>query len=360
MATKLFLRSTQTNGIGSTYFDMVTTQSPSPATAVVGTVSGGTEIQWTQTNGGSVIQWVSGRAPAGGFTLTSTDIQIWAQESQGTANCGGRYRVFKRTSAGVETELGGGPFNDGVEFGTSSAAMTWIGNVTDTAFAEDDRILLKVYITNIGTMGSGKNCTLTYDGATGVSDSWLNLAETVTFKAETTTHDGTGALTGPGTSVAGTAAHIAVHGTSGAIAGPGAVLSGIANRFRAFAAVGAVVGAGSAIVGSAARTAGTITHATSGALSGAGAAISASASRFRAFAATGALVAAGAAVNAVAALSGSAAKSGAANHAVSGNLIGQGSAVVGHAATSPLGLLDLDRRYRGWSGDWRRVKMRRR
>lgn len=187
MATKLFLRSTQNNGIGATYFDMVTTQSPNPSTAVVDTVGSGTEIQWTQTAGGSVIQWVSGRAPAGGFTLTSTDIQIWAKESNGTANCGGRYRVFKRTSGGTETELGGGPFNDGVEFGTSSAAMTWIGNVTDTVFAEDDRILLKIYITNVGTMGSGRTCTLSYDGNTGISDSWLNLAETITFKGESTT-----------------------------------------------------------------------------------------------------------------------------------------------------------------------------
>jgi hypothetical protein len=185
MATKLFLRGTQANGIGATYFDMVTTAGSGAATAVVDTTASGTEIQWTQTAGGSVIQWVSGRAPSGGFTLTTTDISIWAHESAAQANSGGRYRVFKRASNGVETELGGGPFNDGVEFGTSATEMTWVGNVTDTAFAEDDRILLKVYITNVGTMGGGRTCTLTYnaaDAATG--DSFLNIAETVTFKAE--------------------------------------------------------------------------------------------------------------------------------------------------------------------------------
>jgi len=185
MATKLFLRNTQNNGIGSTYFDMVITAGSSTSTGVVNTVGSGTEIQWTQTAGGSLIQWISGRVPAGGFTLTTTDISIWAQESNGTANCGGRYRVFKRAADGTETELGGGPFNDGVEFGTSAAEMTWVGNVTDTAFAEDDRILLKVYITNVGTMGNGRTCTITYNGADAATgDSFFNINENVTFKSE--------------------------------------------------------------------------------------------------------------------------------------------------------------------------------
>src|SRR5687768_8161768 len=105
---------------------MVTSAGSGAATAVVNTAASGTEIQWTQTAGGSVIQFISGRAPSGGFTLTSTDISIWAQESNAQANCGGRFRVFKRAANGVETELGGGPFNDGVEFGTSAAEMLWV------------------------------------------------------------------------------------------------------------------------------------------------------------------------------------------------------------------------------------------
>lgn len=187
MATKLFLRSSQGNSIGATYFDMLTTAGAGSTTAVVDT-DGSTEKQWTQTSGGALIQWVSGRAPAGGFTLTTSDISIWAHESATAANSGGRYRLFKRTSGGTETELAGGPFDDGVEFTkTTPTEMTWTGNPTDTAFSENDRILLKLYITNVGSMGSGQTCTLTYnaaDAATG--DSFLNIAETVTFKAEAT------------------------------------------------------------------------------------------------------------------------------------------------------------------------------
>ena len=185
--TKLFLRNTTTNGI-SNYYDMVTTAGSSAATNVVNTAASGTEIQFTQTAGGAAAAWISGRVPAGGFTLTTTDISAWLHESNMNANCGGRYRVFRRSAAGVETEIGGGPFNDGVEFGTAATEMLWTGNVTDQAFSEDDRILLKLYITNIGTMASGFTCTLTFnaaDAATG--DSFFNIAETVTFKGETVT-----------------------------------------------------------------------------------------------------------------------------------------------------------------------------
>jgi len=185
MATKLFLRSTQMNPFGGIYHDMVTAAGASATTAIVDSVADGTEIQWTQTAGGALVQWVSGRVPAGGFTLTTTDISIWAHETSATANDGGRYRVFKRTAAGVETEIGGGPFDDGVEFTkTTPTEMTWAGNVTDQAFAENDRILLKVYITNIGTMGNFTS-VLTYDAADAATgDSFFNIAETVTFKAE--------------------------------------------------------------------------------------------------------------------------------------------------------------------------------
>lgn len=186
MATKLFLRNTQLNGIGATYFDLLTTAGAAEDTATVATTASGTEIQFTKN--AAVINFISGRAPSGGFTLTTTDISIWAQESNMNANCGGRFRVFKRASGGTETEIGGGPFDDGVEFpfGGTPVEHLWIGNVTDTAFAEDDRILLKVYITAAGgTMASGHTCTLHFNGADGAQgDSFFNIAETVAFKSD--------------------------------------------------------------------------------------------------------------------------------------------------------------------------------
>lgn len=189
MATKLFLRRSTDNGISGTgdgvVWDMLPVAGVLGANwGTVNTAASGTEIQWTE-DGVSTIAWISGRAPAGGFTLTSTDISAWMFENNMSANIGGRYRVFKRTGAGVITELGGGPFDDGIEFGTVPTEMTWIGNVTDTTFAEDDRILLRVYITNVGTMAVGFTGGFNIDGPDGgTEDSFFNIAETVTFKAE--------------------------------------------------------------------------------------------------------------------------------------------------------------------------------
>jgi hypothetical protein len=186
VATKLFLKNTTTNGItvaGTNTYDMDITAPASADTCVVNTTASGTEIQFTKTAGGNVVQWVSGRVPAGGFTLTNTDISINALENNMSANIGGRYRVFKITKAGVVTELASGPFDDGVEFGTVDGVMTWTGDVTDTAFAEDDRVLLRLYITNVGTMATGFTGTLQFNGASaGTSDCFFDLNENVTFK----------------------------------------------------------------------------------------------------------------------------------------------------------------------------------
>ena len=196
MASKLFLRNTQDAspnvdlaviGVDTVYDMLKDTPGAAADTAVVNTVASGTEILLTKTAGGSTIGWVTGRVPVGGFTLTTTDISAWWKESNMNANAGGRFRVYRYTpgAPATLTELGGGPFNDGVEFSTADAEMLWAGNVTDQAFVEDERIVLKQFITNVGTMGGGFTCTHTFNSADATTgDSFFNLAETVVFKAE--------------------------------------------------------------------------------------------------------------------------------------------------------------------------------
>ncbi len=189
MATKLFLRNTTTNGITDTgdgvVYDMLTVAGAGVDTDIVTLTDGGTQIQWTQSAGGSSIAWISGRVPSGGFTLTTTDISVWLLESNMNDEAEGRYRVFKYTpGTPTITELGGGPFDDGVELGTTITEMTWAGNVTDTAFAENDRILLRLYATNFTTMTAG-TANLQFNAAdASTGDSFFNIAETVSFKAE--------------------------------------------------------------------------------------------------------------------------------------------------------------------------------
>jgi hypothetical protein len=183
MTTILNLLNSQANGIGAIYFDMTTGVGDGINTSVTNTVASGTEIQCTQTAGGSLIQWISGRVPVGGFTLTSVGVSISALESNMAANVGGRARVFKRASDGTETELGGGPFDDGAEWGTTAGFFIWTCNVTDTAFLENDRLLVKLYLTNVGTMAGGYTGTVRYDDTLS-EVIYLLLTETVVFKSE--------------------------------------------------------------------------------------------------------------------------------------------------------------------------------
>ena len=65
--------------------------------------------------------------------------------------------------------------------------MTWTTNPTDTVFLEDERILLRVFATNITTMTAG-TATLQFNAAAAATgDSFWQLAENVTFKAEEVT-----------------------------------------------------------------------------------------------------------------------------------------------------------------------------
>lgn len=85
------------------------------------------------------------------------------------------------------------------------------------------------------------------------------------------THSTSGALSGTGAALAGTAQHRSLHTTSGGLAGTGAAVAGATNRFRAFGTSGALSGQGAVLAGTAARTR---VHATSGALTGADASLS--------------------------------------------------------------------------------------
>ncbi len=182
MATKLFLRDTVATAVSTDSYYMSTSAGTSTAQMVVVSTTSTAGQQWTTSTGTGVIRFVTGPANTA-FTLTLTDISIWAGESNMSANNGGGYQVFKISTSGVETAVGGGRFDDGVEFSQPGPAeMTWAGNVTDTAFSTGQRVAVKIYTVPVGTGAAGFTCTLTYNGADAATgDSFLNLNETVTF-----------------------------------------------------------------------------------------------------------------------------------------------------------------------------------
>ena len=136
-------------------------------------------------------------------------------------------------------------------------------------------------------------------------------------------HPTTGALTGQGSSIVGSAAHKAKHTTTGVLAGLVAVIAGAARRFRAHPTTGALIGQSSIIVGSAAHKA---KHTTTGVLTGPGSIIVGAARRFITHVTSGALTGQGSVIV------GSASRAaGGVTHVTTGALTGQSSSIVGSA-----------------------------
>ena len=237
MATSLFLTAGVTNGIG-TFFDVATSAGASTSTGIVNTAASGTNIQWTRTAGGTVLEWISGGVPAAGWTFAgSATMKAWGLESANQANAGFRLRLYKRAFAtGTITEITGSPWDKGTEFTTSNVAYSWTFTPTSTAFVENDRLVIRLFITNIGTMGGSQTCTVSYGNSTANSaDSNLAITETVAFKSEGIS-PGVGASTGTG-ALAGVGAS--------AFAAVGALTGGdsmAAHGAAAFTAVGALTG----------------------------------------------------------------------------------------------------------------------
>lgn len=133
------------------------------------------------------LAWISPRFKAGWAVETANQFawKLSASESLLSANCAGKVKVFRYQPDGTETllytlatpELPADP---------SALSSTTGGTVTPTPCAEDDRLIVRVYIANVGTMGGGATCSVWYDAnaADGVGDSYLTFVGLPEWKAE--------------------------------------------------------------------------------------------------------------------------------------------------------------------------------
>lgn len=191
MATRLFLRATKNTGI-SIFRDLSTTAGTETATNITTrTTSGGTLIQLTDVTDGEALEWVSGRVPAGGFTLSgNVTAIIAAREAANNTNAGLSLRLFKRDTGGGETQIADRIFPSGTatELNTTLQNRTWTAfTPTSTSFAENERLVVRFYTINAGgTMGaSATGITGRYDSADGgTGGSYVEINENVSFKLE--------------------------------------------------------------------------------------------------------------------------------------------------------------------------------
>jgi hypothetical protein len=279
-------------------------------------------------------------APPGGFAAL-TLLPIVYQNASATLGVSGSANNGPTDGAWTPS-LSGAPAASSDVLAAITATVAGSGSIYQTDGSGVTRLdtanLAGVYGGSVSVRTGSTTASYTWDDVLAPSSTdtiYLNsiyaALEVKQASGGPVTHATSGALTGQGSTVAGTAAHIAVHGTSGALTGQIGSIAGTATRFRSMSSSGALVGQGSTIVGSAARAGGATSHDTSGALTGQGSTLSGTAARFRAFTSSGVLTGQGSVIV------GTAARVGApVTHATSGALVGPGATISGFAAGSAL------------------------
>lgn len=192
-------------------------------------------------------------------------------------------------------------------------------------------------------LNSGETSATITSGGTSAS-AWSMVGIELFTTGVGITHPSSGALTGQGSSVAGSSSRFRAHGTSGALpglsasitgssqhkarhttdgalSGQGVQVAGTSTRYRQHAATGILPGQTAEVSGSSQHKA---LHAASGTLSGGDASIAGSSARFRSHAASGAIQGLTASVSGTASM-----ESGSVTHANSGDLVGAGSDIDG-------------------------------
>lgn len=177
-------------GYKTLYVNLRRPTSTAVATAVTNTTSGGSQIQMTATAGGTALAWIT-KPFASAVTITSAIIaNIWARESAAAANATTNFSLFEyttseqavfwTTTAGV-AELSG---TNGVN--ARQVYVTTTG--TATTIDAGNRLVLKMMVEYVGTMGASQTVTMGFDGSTpGVDgDTWIETNEAIQVSEQQT------------------------------------------------------------------------------------------------------------------------------------------------------------------------------
>lgn len=146
------------------------------------TVAGPTNgIEITQ--GGTPYSWISPPLSAGVTISGTITLNLWASESNMSANVAINARIVKISgSTGAITQIAKSSRTTEVAV-TTSAVNSFTVSPTSTALARGDRIGVIVFGDDAGTMGSGQTFTFDFDatsaGTTG--DSYVTFTETFGF-----------------------------------------------------------------------------------------------------------------------------------------------------------------------------------
>ncbi|PKM98533.1 MAG: hypothetical protein CVU79_02590 [Elusimicrobia bacterium HGW-Elusimicrobia-3] len=153
------------------------------ATYIKSTVAGPvtpptTATQLTKIEGGTAVAWYTD--PLDAVTISGNiTFNIWAMESHNQANAGLAAELLRVSASGAVQSVISAVAAPASELGTSLGPITWTMTPVPTALLNGERLALRVYIDDVGTMGAGRTVTATIDGPTPAAsgDSWFSTVE---------------------------------------------------------------------------------------------------------------------------------------------------------------------------------------
>lgn len=164
----------------------VNTRRPSStatATAVTNTTSGGSDIQMTATAGGTALAWITKPFASNVIITSAMVLNAWARESAAAANATLSFGLFEYTTS--EQAVFWSPTAGAAELsGTNgvnarSVIVTTAG--TTTTIDAGNRLVIKMYVEYVGTMGAGQTVTMGFDGTTegADGDTFIDICEAI-------------------------------------------------------------------------------------------------------------------------------------------------------------------------------------
>ncbi|OGS12676.1 MAG: hypothetical protein A2234_07855 [Elusimicrobia bacterium RIFOXYA2_FULL_58_8] len=136
------------------------------------------QMQITRTAGGTPVVWYSD--PLDAVTISgNVTFNIWARESNKFANAGLAGELLRTDSSGNILSVIASVVAPASELATSFALKTWTRTPAPTALSNGDRLALRLYMDNFGTMAANYTVQVSLDGPTaGASgDSWFRTVE---------------------------------------------------------------------------------------------------------------------------------------------------------------------------------------
>ncbi len=181
------------SGYKALYVNTRRPASTGAATSATSSTSGGTMVQCTDTAGGTALKWITKPFAAACVITSAMLFNIWGREAAAADNCSFGFGLFQYTG-GSEAATFWTVSNGMAELTTTglnvrSVAVTTTG--TATTFAIGDRLVLKMYVVNVGSMAVG-TATFAYDGPTegAEGDTYVAINEAITL-SECQTGSGT-------------------------------------------------------------------------------------------------------------------------------------------------------------------------